>query len=222
MASPSPEPTAAAPQEKDSKQPSQPASPKNEAPEIEEQAKDTTQTTEAEDAAAAAAVPSNGDWQAIFSPQHSAYYFYNTKTQQTTWENPVQPPPAQPEASTSARVPSQYEAAAIAGIDPALAHLDPTLGAGPGGSGGSYAAAARFNARSGRFTAMDARDPSHMSEYERAKRMSEFYFDVDAWQKQRDQEQEAAEAESKKRKRPTKKDLVRFSLSLARLHIYCV
>lgn len=47
-----------------------------------------------------------------------------------------------------------------------------------------------------------------MSEYERAKRMSEFYFDVDGWQKQREQEQEEEEAEGKKRKRPSKKDLV--------------
>ncbi len=170
---------------------------------------ETTETPTSPPTDAIPAVPTNGDWQAIFSPQHNAYYFYNTATHQTTWENPVQPA-VQPEASTSTATlqPSRYEAALAAGIDPSLAHLDPTLGAGPSGIGGSYAAAARFNARTGRFTANDARDPSHMSEYERAKRMSEFYFDVDGWQKQREQEQAQEEAEGKKRKRPSKKDLV--------------
>ncbi|KAF9023430.1 hypothetical protein BDZ89DRAFT_955732 [Hymenopellis radicata] len=171
----------------------------------------STETPNSPPTDAIPAVPTNGDWQAIYSPQHNAYYFYNTATHQTTWENPVQPA-AQPEASTSTAThqPSRYEVALAAGIDPSLAHLDPTLGAGPSGIGGSYAAAARFNARTGRFTANDARDPSHMSEYERAKRMSEFYFDVDGWQKQREQEQAQEEAEGKKRKRPSKKDLERF------------
>lgn len=38
--------------------------------------------------------------------------------------------------------------------------------------------------------------------------MSEFYFDVGAWESQRDQQQQEEEAEGKKRKRPSKKDLV--------------
>ncbi|KAK0210262.1 hypothetical protein DFS33DRAFT_1291832 [Desarmillaria ectypa] len=154
----------------------------------------------------AVATPSNGDWQAIFSPQHSAYYFYNAVTGQTTWENPLIPSPQfQPEAAASLSS-SSYDAALAAGIDPSLAYLDPSLTAGPSGSVGPYTATAKFNARTGRFTANDARDPSHMSEYERAKRMSEFYFDVGAWEAQRDQQQQ--EEDVKKRKRPSKKDLV--------------
>lgn len=39
------------------------------------------------------------------------------------------------------------------------------------------------------------------------KRMSEFYFDVDEWQKQLEQQQEEEEA-NKRKKKPTKKDLV--------------
>ncbi|KAG7453005.1 uncharacterized protein BT62DRAFT_999042 [Guyanagaster necrorhizus] len=153
------------------------------------------------------AVPTNGDWQAIFSPQHNTYYFYNTVTSQTTWENPLIPPQPQPQPQPE----SAYDAALAAGIDPSLAYLDPTLAAGPSASSsGPYTATAKFNARTGRFTANDARDPTHMSEYERAKRMSEFYFDVAAWESQRDREQQEEEAEGKKRKRPSKKDLERF------------
>ncbi|KAF5366146.1 hypothetical protein D9757_010955 [Collybiopsis confluens] len=176
---------------------------------------------------------SSSPWQAIYSPQYNAYYFFNSVTNETTWENPLVEPAADgtnlvdPAASSSATSssteesspstasPTSYnalQAAAVAqGIDPSLAHLDPSLaGPVPGSSSSFYGASAKFNARTGQFTRTDARDPSHLSEYERAKRMSEFYFDVGAWENQRaqDQEEEAAGENEKKRKRPSKKDLV--------------
>jgi hypothetical protein len=198
---------------------------------------------------ATAAAPST-EWQAIWSPAHNAYYFFNPTTQETTWVNPLQPP--QPEASTSsegntiAKVPTAEDVAAAAveaaqatsssstsnlpphlrqlyqaqaaaeaaGIDPALAYLDPSL-ALPGGAGvggGAYSATARFNAHTGAFAKTDARDPSHLSEYSRMQRMSQFYFDTDQWErdveKRKAEELEAEEAGARKRK-PTKKDLVR-------------
>ena len=192
--------------------------------------------------AAASAVASTGDWQAIWSPQYNAYYFFNSKTQQTTWENPLQSStpsdpsstpsdpssstttttttPVDPSSSTSPAsapitpapaVASLYalqEAAAAQGIDPSLAYLDPSL-AGPSGSapGGSFVA--KFNARTGAFARADARAPAHLSEYERAKRMSEVYFDVGAWEQEVEQRKQAEEEEGgRKRKRPSKKDLV--------------
>lgn len=190
-------------------------------------------------------------WQAIFSSQYNAYYFYNTETQQTTWENPLQPsvPAAAPPDGTPKEDPapsdegaaldpannsvaSQYaalQAAAIAaGIDPSLAHLDPTLlSALPSSSAAAPLAAgagvppsftAKFNARTGQFTRPDGRDPTHLSEHARMTRMSEFYFDVKAWEAELAQrggslmgtgEEEGAEG-GRKRKRPTKKDLVCF------------
>ncbi|THH14786.1 hypothetical protein EW146_g5591 [Bondarzewia mesenterica] len=150
-----------------------------------------------EDAVSTSQAPS--EWQAIWSPQYNAYYFFNSVTQQATWENPLQSAPASatsasptPESSStpeagpsssaapvSSAIASMYalqEAAAAQGIDPSLAFLDPSL-AGPSGSaGGSFTA--KFNARTGAFARPDARDPTHLSEYERAKRMSEVYFDV--------------------------------------------
>ncbi|KAJ7151391.1 hypothetical protein C8R43DRAFT_886807 [Mycena crocata] len=177
-------------------------------------------------------------WQAIFSPQYNAYYFYNSETQETTWTNPLQPPEsaegaaststAAPEAETSTAAPGtaaqpessstpQYTAlqnAAIAqGIDPALAYLDPSLAASTSTAdpAGLPSFQAKFNARTGQFAAMDSRSPAHLSEYERAKRMSEVFFDVAAWEQNLAQEHAAeAEAGEKRRKRPSKKDLERF------------
>jgi hypothetical protein len=167
--------------------------------------------------------PPPNNWQAIFSPHHNAYYFYNTVTHETTWENPLQPgassvsPPAAQNDTDPAADQSQatslhtstftavQQAALARGIDPSLAYLDPSLLSTVTPTGANTFTA-KFNARTGTFTRNDARDPSHLSEYERAKRMSEFYFDVAAWENGR--ESEAKEEEGKKRKRPTKKDLV--------------
>ena len=215
----------------------------------------------------AASTPSNsgaysaGDWQAIWSPAHNAYYFYNSATRETTWVNPFQQgqqqagdskgkgkerdtseidgdgddgddddgetegqdkdddddddeeqrdvagPSTNATAITQAQTQwEQMQANALAqGIDPQLAHLDPSLATGPSLPSGAFAA--RFNARTGAFTAVDGRDPSHLSEYERAKRMSQFYFDVGAWEEELAQ-RDTAEEERKKKRKPTKKDLV--------------
>ncbi|KAJ3501248.1 hypothetical protein NLJ89_g9427 [Agrocybe chaxingu] len=180
-------------------------------------------------------------WQAVYAPQYNAYYFYNSVTQETTWTNPLQPQsstsqttlasaastdePAtetNAEASTStgppqtaaqARYAALQAAAAQQGIDPLLAHLDPTLLT----PADLPTFTARFNARTGKFAPDSSRTPGHLSEYERAKRMSEFYFDVNKWEEQlaerggSNMAEEGDEGGSgKKRKRPTKKDLERF------------
>ena len=200
-----------------------------------------------------------GTWQAIWSPAHNAYYFYNSATRETTWANPLQQGQQQAEGSkgkenptggtnddddddkaegqdkddekqgsvagpstthaTGAATPvltqwEQMQANAIAqGIDPSLAHLDPSLAAGPSNPSGAFTA--KFNARTGAFTAVDGREPSHLSEYERARRMSQFYFDVGAWEQELAQ-RDAAEEEGKKKRKPTKKDLVSSFQSVSR------
>ena len=195
---------------------------------------------------------SAGNWQAIWSPAHNAYYFYNSATRETTWVNPLQPGQQQQQlgedlkgkgkekaagetdgdddkaegqdlddenqgnvagpstgATPTLTQLEQMQANAIAhGIDPSLAHLDPSLAAGPSLPSGAFTA--RFNARTGAFTTVDGRDPTHLSEYERAKRMSQFYFDVSAWEKELEQ-RDIAEEERKRKRKPTKKDLVSVS-----------
>ena len=230
--------------------------------------------------------PSQGNWQAIWSPAHSAYYFYNASTQETTWVNPLQPPSATSgdgNATTSTTAPSTpaapalasgsgsgsapststggssvspnapqegdpssssssssasgatpvpasiaqiyalQEATAAQGIDPSLAYLDPSLAGAPSvpgssSSSGTYNFTAKFNAHTGAFARPDGRDPTHLSEYERMKRMSSVYFNMEQWEQevaQRKGQEEEDAANGKKRKRPTKKDLVRcLSLSL--------
>ena len=189
--------------------------------------------------------PSTGNWQAIWSPAHNAYYFFNTTTQETTWVNPLQPAAGEPSSSSSSSLPASasasasatppnaqegapsgsssgaahvpasvaqiyalQEAAAAQGIDPSLAHLDPTL-AGPSAPGSAYSFSARFNAHTGTFTKPEGRDPTHLSEYERMKRMSSVYFNMEQWEQDVAQRNEEDEVNGKKRKRPTKKDLVR-------------
>lgn len=210
---------------------------------VHEVADKSTPEPESKDSAPDSEADSN-PWQAIWSPQYNAYYFYNATTDVTTWSNPLEPAseqqesPAESSAQAAAAAPAESapapavaeatadptllaykaaEQAALAqGIDPSLAYLDPTLGqAGsiPGVPGVPPSFQAKFNARTGRFTAIDGRDPTHMSEFERAKRMSEFYFDTDAWSRDIDEryhQGEAAETEEvgQKRKRPSKKDLV--------------
>lgn len=188
-----------------------------------------------DDAQSASTTLLAGAWQAVFSPQHNAYYFYNASTNETTWVNPLQSSPSDPSSSstpaqdTGAEAeaegsdgtvnpnpydPNSLEARAIsAGIDPSLAYLDPSL-AGPSSLAHTGSFAARFNSRTGAFTATDGRAPSHLSEYERMKRMNAFYFDVGAWEREVEQ-RDAAEKEvgGKKRKKPTKKDLVGVQLS---------
>lgn len=158
-------------------------------------AEDSDKEGPADDDAAStsATAPPPNAWQAIFSPQYNAYYFFNTETQETTWSNPLQPEassssavpapptalepgPSSPTADEPEPMPSTststftaphlalQEAALAAGIDPSLAYLDPSLlGKGPSGAK-SYTA--KFNARTGAFTAVDARDPGHLSEFE--------------------------------------------------------
>ena len=204
---------------------------------------------------ATTSMPSSGSWQALWSPAHNAYYFYNSTTHETTWVNPLQPPTAasgdavapstapsvsapstgadnpdaqedDPSSSSSrsssgatpvpasvAQIYALQEAAAAQGIDPSLAYLDPSLAGGPSAPGGSgaYNFSARFNAHTGTFTRPEGRDPTHLSEYERMKRMSSVYFNMEQWEQEvaqrKDREDEDA-ANGKKRKRPTKKDLV--------------
>ncbi|KAG9019367.1 hypothetical protein FRB90_003471 [Tulasnella sp. 427] len=181
------------------------------------------------------------EWQAVWAPAYNAYYFYNTRTKETTWTNPLQPPSesanqtstegpstqgvasadSEPSSSRAApQAPSSSgllpDEAALNGIDPALAYLDPTLYAARPGGAPPNTFTAKFNARTGRFTAMsDGRDPSYLSEAERAKRMSSVFFDVEKWEtdvasRKAQEAEEEASGTGDKRKRPTKADLERW------------
>jgi len=133
-------------------------------------------------------------------------------TGETTWTNPL----ASSDGSQNYPYPGtsqQHDAAAAAiaaGIDPDLAYLDPTLVL-PAHATEAGTFQAKFNARTGAFTKPEARDPTHLGEWERAQRMSSVYFDTSAYdeevqRRKREEEEEGA----RKKKKITKKDLNRF------------
>ncbi|QRW26021.1 WW domain protein [Rhizoctonia solani] len=212
--------------------------PSDAAGERENSNKDQDESEQPEDASKPTAsrrtVPSQTEWQAIWSPQHNAYYFFNSRTSETTWVNPLDPSATASTASTSAE-PTDAQPTSeskpeetstgekpppdlsyLNGIDPELAYLDPTLAVPSGGSKGPVPTfSARFGARDGRFTAMDGRRPEHLSEAARAQRMSSVYYDTEAWEREIAERDAKAKAEAEagvgdKRKRVTKADIERF------------
>ncbi|KDN44278.1 hypothetical protein RSAG8_05542, partial [Rhizoctonia solani AG-8 WAC10335] len=205
--------------------------------EKEDEAKDTEEQEQTDDANPPLPdepLPSQAEWQAIWSPAHNAYYFFNARTSETTWVNPLDPsasaassstpatqpeaqPPAEPEPNeTTTGEKPPPDLSYLGGIDPELAYLDPALAVPPAGAKGPVPTfSARFGARDGKFTAMDGRRPEHLSEAARAQRMGAVYYDTEAWEKEiaeRDAK-EKADAEAglgDKRKRVTKTDIERF------------
>ncbi|GAA6038027.1 hypothetical protein JCM8097_007506 [Rhodosporidiobolus ruineniae] len=134
-------------------------------------------------------------WQAVFSPEANAWYFWNSETHETTWTNPRDPSAAaaassssssaaQPATSTDSAAEDGAAEGALPGIDPDLAWLDPSAALkGQAGKGG-FAQKGRFNARTGRFQADPAMNPDRISDFQRGHRQQEAYFDVTGWEQQ--------------------------------------
>ncbi|KAL8287336.1 hypothetical protein RQP46_003788 [Phenoliferia psychrophenolica] len=157
-------------------------------------------------------------WQAVWSAEANAYYFWNQQKNLTTWENPL----ATPTASTSA-TPAQAGAAAdgadprtqvdYGGIDPELAYLDPNLARSSTTSSAAPSFQARFNSRTGRFQGDPTMNPDRISEYSRGERQQEVFYNTQAWQASLEGKgikRAGEEAEGGKRKRVTAKDVERF------------
>ncbi|KAG9077945.1 hypothetical protein FS749_010127 [Ceratobasidium sp. UAMH 11750] len=131
-------------------------------------------------------------------------------------ESQPEPQPDKPKQDESNPEEAPRDLSYLNGIDPELAYLDPTLAVPPAGAKGPVPTfTARFGARSGAFTAMDARRPEHLSEAARAQRMSSVYFDTAAWEREIAERDAKAKADAEagvgdKRKRVTKTDIERF------------
>lgn len=85
--------------------------------------------------------------------RRGAYYFYNTVTNEVTWQNPLESEGnAEGSTSAAAAAPQEDQGPDLGGIDPELAFLDPTLSRQmTSGGGATPAFQARFNSRTGRF-----------------------------------------------------------------------
>ncbi|KAH7337505.1 hypothetical protein B0J17DRAFT_663239 [Rhizoctonia solani] len=197
----------------------------------ESEAKDTDEADDANPPLPDEPLPPQTEWQAIWSPAHNAYYFFNARTSETTWVNPLDPsaststpatqpapepePEPEPKETTTSEAPPP-DLSHLNGIDPELAYLDPTLAVPSAGSKGPVPTfSARFGARDGKFTAMDGRRPEHLSEAARAQRMGAVYYDTEAWDREIAERDAKAKADEEaglgdKRKRVSKADIERF------------
>lgn len=140
------------------------------------------------------------------------YYFHNSVTNITTWENPR-------DTTSSAAIPSTSAApinensitndvGAYGGIDPDLAYLDPSLRQSSSSSAPSYQA--RFNSRTGRFQGDPSMTPDRISEFKRGERQQEAFYDTASWQESLGGKglKRSGTSESDKPKKLTAKELV--------------
>ncbi|WWC71484.1 uncharacterized protein I206_105442 [Kwoniella pini CBS 10737] len=190
-------------------------------------------------------------WQAVWAEQQNAWYFWNTKTGQVSWTNPlinlveseIQPPlpPNQPPLPNQSSLPStstlngigitsnqvqnefdinqgQYNLNEQPEIDEGLAYL---FGGGGGTSSNLYGIdnslqKASFNSRTGKFQSNQINNnPGYLDEYNRSKRMNNYYFDVEQWEKEKVKENELKRKRQEEQgnlpeKKITKKDIERF------------
>ncbi|KAK4705249.1 hypothetical protein P7C70_g956, partial [Phenoliferia sp. Uapishka_3] len=155
-------------------------------------------------------------WQAVWSADANAYYFWNQEKNLTTWENPL----TTASTSTSLATPSTSASAAdprgqvdYGGIDPELAYLDPSLSRSSTTGSAAPSFQARFNSRTGRFQGDPSMNPDRISEYSRGERQQEVFYNTQAWQASLEGKgikRAGEEAEGGKRKKVTAKDVERF------------
>ncbi|KAG0180500.1 hypothetical protein DFQ28_002166 [Apophysomyces sp. BC1034] len=197
-----------------------------------EKAEDSTKNSTQSDQADVA-----NPWTAEWDANSQAYYWWNTVTYETTWDNPIKDnntsaqaydyssyyygyqQQEQPTATTSSNQ-----------IDSLLDKIDtqvrPTLdGASSAGQeqvpyetyfaqqaqADPYKFQAYFNTKTGKFqtsSEVDRLNPERMSIENRAKRQMQYYFDVDGYMEQRNREK--ALGIGQKRPQLTKKDIERF------------
>ncbi|KAA8906292.1 WW domain-containing protein [Sphaerosporella brunnea] len=134
-------------------------------------------------------------WQPVWDPTYGSYYFYNSKTGETTWTNPRVPEatdaplavPADiqvdsPDSAVAAAAyhdPLQYNPAIHGDYDPTAPYAQPREE--PQEASTDYTATAAFNRFTGKFTsAFSAKVPENYNDENKSRRQMEFYFDVDA------------------------------------------
>merc|ERR1711939_1073938 len=178
---------------------------------------DEEEPASAADGTSAAAPPGTikkGDWTAIWSQEAQMYYFWNSKTNTTTWENPLAKGGDEAEAreSSAAREHEEEQEEGLPEITPDLAYLDPTLARQRSGAAGVPAFTAQFNRRTGRFTGSDAAHltPDRISDFSRGERQQQAFYDVDSWRAQLEGRARKEAGEGCKPEKVTKKDLERF------------
>ncbi|KAI9286022.1 hypothetical protein BC943DRAFT_258662, partial [Umbelopsis sp. AD052] len=166
--------------------------------------------------------PEEQAWVPTWDEESQAYYWWNTVTNETTWDNPY-PDLAQdqaPEDGYADSYPTESNPldAVLNKIDTEVrTQLDNTTETSrpfqsynelfdpsettSQAAADPYNSVAHFNSRTGKFTSSkeaDTYNPDYMSLESRAKRQMQFYFDVDAYQEQINRERLANPAGKKR------------------------
>ncbi|KAI8338659.1 hypothetical protein BC941DRAFT_423499, partial [Chlamydoabsidia padenii] len=147
-------------------------------------------------------------WAEAWDDQSQAYYWWNTITYETTWDNPNA---SQPQKNELDSVLDTIDTEVRAKLD---RHDDTTISTTPStyptyshlGATDPYRFQAFFNTKTGRFqTAGGPRNPENYSIEARGRRQMEHYFDVEAYQAERNQH-----VEQGRKRALTKKEIERY------------
>lgn len=131
---------------------------------------------------------SEDGWKAVFDPKTQLYYFWNSKTNETTWKNPRVPEDLLDD-SNQPKVPLQEEV---------TQRFHPYK---------EYVFTARFNRMTGKWQNDPNKIPENFTEDARALRQQSFYFDVEGTAAAHDGRSFRAE---RQQKRLTKKELANY------------
>ena len=160
-------------------------------------------------------------WQPVWDPTYSRYYFYNTYTQETTWQNPRIPEAdaaaaeaASPDAAAPGTVaevphdPLRYNPAIHGDYDPTAPYAQVREEAAAPGQEPDFTVTAAFNRFTGKFQpAQSHMVPENYNADNKSKRQMQFYFDVDAAANSHEGRSLKAERQAKKL---SKKELKQF------------
>ncbi|CCJ28452.1 unnamed protein product [Pneumocystis jirovecii] len=130
--------------------------------------------------------PDDG-WNAVLDPKTQTYYFWNSKTNETTWKNPRIPDNS---SETSMKMDIQSKNVSY----PSYPYKE-------------YVFTARFNRLTGKWQNDPNKIPENFTEDARALRQQSFYFDVEATAAAHDGRSFRAE---RQQKRLTKKELANY------------
>lgn len=155
-------------------------------------------------------------WCPVYDPESKSYYFWNTETQETTWDHPENGNITGTDdnrntlegatANTSANQSNQ------AATDYHQTYQEQAGQLQQGAQYADYQISAHFNAKSGKFESDPLnRNPSNHTYAVKAVKHMHHYFDYDTWAEERGTKyMKGEDDEAEKKKKPTKKELERW------------
>ncbi|KAI9828347.1 MAG: hypothetical protein M1832_002775 [Thelocarpon impressellum] len=148
-------------------------------------------------------------WQPVWEETAQAFYFYNSRTGESTWTNPRIPAEAEEEPEAAAPRPyGGYDPSIHGSYDPTASYAQPAPDpptSTPADPSELYAAVGTFNRFTGKFQAPEIGPQNHSDEAKSRRQMAAF-FDVDAAANSHDGRSLRAERAGKKLSRKEVKE----------------